>query len=41
MVNQGTILVVDDEENLRKTMAKILQKAGFGVTTAPSGEAAL
>ena len=32
----GTILVVDDEANLRKTLSKILQKVGYTVTEAGS-----
>jgi DNA-binding response OmpR family regulator len=37
----ATILIVDDEENLRLTLSRILTKAGFNVTTASSGEDAL
>lgn len=37
----ATILIVDDEENLRLTLSKILTKAGYNVTTASSGEDAL
>lgn len=37
----ATILIVDDEENLRLTLSRILTKAGFTVTTASSGEEAL
>lgn len=37
----ATILIVDDEENLRLTLSRILTKAGFTVTTAASGEDAL
>ncbi len=37
----ATILIVDDEENLRKTLSRILSKAGYSVTTASSGEEAL
>ena len=37
----ATILIVDDEENLRMTLSRILTKAGFNVTTASSGEEAL
>lgn len=35
------ILVVDDEENLRRTVARILQRAGFEVTTAGNGKEGL
>lgn len=34
----GRILVVDDEENLRHTVGRVLQRAGFEVTTAASGK---
>ena len=37
----ATILIVDDEENLRMTLSRILTKAGLNVTTASSGEEAL
>jgi DNA-binding response OmpR family regulator len=37
----ASILIVDDEENLRLTLSRILSKAGFTVTTAASGEEAL
>lgn len=37
----ATILIVDDEANLRKTLSQILSKAGYTVTTASSGEEAL
>lgn len=37
----GHILVIDDEAALRKTLARILQQAGFEVTTAENGEQAL
>lgn len=36
-----SILIVDDEENLRLTLSRILSKAGYNVTTASSGENAL
>lgn len=35
------ILVIDDEASLRKTMARILQQAGFQVTTAEDAEQGL
>lgn len=41
MNRSGHILVVDDEENLRRTVARILQRAGFEVTTAGSGREGL
>ena len=37
----GQILVVDDEVNLRHTVARVLQRAGFEVTTAASGKEGL
>jgi DNA-binding response OmpR family regulator len=37
----ATILIVDDEENLRLTLSRVLSKSGFTVTTAASGEDAL
>lgn len=37
----ASILIVDDEENLRMTLSRILSKAGYNVTTASSGEEAL
>jgi len=37
----GHILIIDDEATLRKTLARILQQAGFEVTTAENGEQAL
>ena len=37
----GHILIIDDEASLRQTLARILQRAGFEVTTAESGEQAL
>jgi DNA-binding response OmpR family regulator len=36
-----SILVVDDEQNLRFTLSAILQEKGYFVTTAASGEEAL
>jgi DNA-binding response OmpR family regulator len=33
-----TILIIDDEPNLRRSLALILQRAGYGVTTAESAE---
>jgi DNA-binding response OmpR family regulator len=37
----GKILIVDDEPSLRKTLARILQQAGFEATTAENGEQGL
>jgi two-component system, NtrC family, response regulator HydG len=37
----STVLVVDDKEMLRDSVAVTLQRPGFTVLTAPSGEAAL
>jgi DNA-binding response OmpR family regulator len=34
----GHILIIDDEASLRHTLARILQQAGFDVTTAENGE---
>jgi two-component system, NtrC family, response regulator PilR len=36
MTANASILVVDDEENLRRTLALILQREGYTVTTAAS-----
>lgn len=33
----GHILIIDDEASLRQTLARILQRAGFDVTTAANG----
>lgn len=40
MSNQGHILIIDDEATLRQTLARILQQAGFEVTTAESADQA-
>jgi len=37
----GHILIIDDEETLRKTMARILQREGYEVTTAANGRETL
>ncbi len=37
----GHILIIDDEATLRKTLARILQQAGFEVTTAENAEQGL
>jgi two-component system, OmpR family, alkaline phosphatase synthesis response regulator PhoP len=34
----GHILIIDDEASLRQTLARILQRAGFEVTTASNGK---
>jgi DNA-binding response OmpR family regulator len=41
MNHSGRILLVDDEENLRHTIGRILQRAGFEVTTAASAKEGL
>ncbi len=41
MTPTGKIMIVDDESSLRQTLARILQRSGFDVTTAESGEQAL
>jgi DNA-binding response OmpR family regulator len=41
MSQPGHILVIDDEAPLRQTLARILQRAGYEVTTAETGELAL
>lgn len=38
---EGHILIVDDEASLRQTLARILQRAGFEVTTTTNGTEAL
>jgi len=37
----GHILIIDDEASLRQTLARILQQAGFEITTAESAEKGL
>jgi len=37
----GHILIIDDELSLRQTLARVLQRAGFDVTTAADGEEGL
>ncbi|HQU37753.1 MAG TPA: response regulator transcription factor [Anaerolineales bacterium] len=37
MTASGHILIIDDEASLRQTLARILQRAGFEVTTAING----
>ncbi len=37
MNQPGHILIIDDEANLRQTLARILNRAGFQVTTAENG----
>ncbi|HXD09059.1 MAG TPA: response regulator transcription factor [Anaerolineales bacterium] len=38
MNSGGHILIIDDEASLRQTMARILQRAGYEVTTASNGK---
>jgi len=38
---EGHILIIDDEASLRQTMARILQRAGYEVTTASDGKEGL
>lgn len=38
MKPSGHILIIDDEASLRQTLARILQRAGFEVTTAANGK---
>ena len=38
MKPSGHILIIDDEPSLRQTLARILQRAGFEVTTAANGK---
>jgi DNA-binding response OmpR family regulator len=37
----GKVLVVDDSQSVRDVLAALLARAGYGVVTAPDGEAAL
>ena len=41
MNSSGHILIIDDENGLRQTMARILQRAEYEVTTAANGKEAL
>jgi len=41
MNSNGHILIIDDEASLRQTMARILQRAGYEVTTAANGKEGL
>ena len=41
MNSGGHILIIDDEASLRQTMARILQRAGYEVTTAANGQEGL
>ena len=41
LVQTATILVVDDEENAREGLSKILSKEGYRVDTAPNGKEAI
>ena len=38
---EGHILIIDDEASLRQTLARILQRAGYEVTTAANGQEGL
>ena len=38
---KATILVVDDEEHVRKLLQRVLEGAGYGVVTADNGHQAL
>jgi PAS domain S-box-containing protein len=38
---QGTVLLVEDEPQVRKTTHRLLEEAGYGVTAVPDGERAL
>lgn len=40
-MSSGHILIIDDEASLRQTLARILQRVGFEVTTAANGHAGL
>ncbi len=37
----GTVLLVDDEEPIRRVTERMLSRAGFGVISAPDGEEAV
>ena len=39
--SKATIMVVDDEENIRKLLQRMLEETGYGVVTASSGQEAL
>ena len=41
MISGGHILIIDDEPSLRQTMARILQRAGYEVTSASNGREGL
>ena len=41
MNNKGRVLVVDDEDRLRETMTRILERGGYVADAAPDGLAAL
>ena len=41
MNSKAHILIIDDEASLRQTMARILQRAGYEVTTASNGQEGL
>ena len=39
--SKGSILLVDDDEGVRRNYAKLLQRLGFAVETAPDGQQAV
>lgn len=41
MSSEGHILIIDDEASLRQMMARVLQRAGYEVTTAANGQEGL
>ena len=41
MTKNGPILIVDDDENILKTISLILKKSGYDVDTAKTGEEAV
>jgi len=41
MKNRHAVLIVDDESAVRNGMARVIEKKGYGIRTADSGEAAL
>ena len=40
-ITPASILIIDDDDNLRNTLALILQKAGYSVTTVENADGAL
>ncbi len=41
ITNQKGILVIDDEEHIRKLLQRVLEEAGYGTVTAATGREAL